>query len=219
MKKLFPLIMVFIMISFFSFGQDKDLSMQASSQKTDKSQIFRQNDFYAGYGAFSVFYFTTVNSGDFDNISTNNLKDPTSPGTFFMGYQRYLNKVIATGFMFGYQPFHRTGYGYDNSYGYYGNNYVPITLDNHLIMGMARVTFSYLNKPVISMYSGIGIGVTINLIHIEGEGISANDRKLLPAGQLTLMGLRFGRAFGGFVEFGFGTYGIVNLGLNYKFAD
>jgi hypothetical protein len=33
------------------------------------------------------------------------------------------------------------------------------------------------------------------------------------------MGLRFGRAFGGFVEFGFGTYGIVNAGLSYKFKD
>jgi hypothetical protein len=106
-------------------------------------------------------------------------------------------------------------------YIYQSDNTTPeaITVNNNLIMGIARVTFNYVNKPVIRMYSGIGIGLTINLSSVKLNGQTDHDRKLLPGGQLTLMGLRFGRAFGGFVEFGFGTYGIVNAGLSYKFKD
>jgi hypothetical protein len=214
MKKLLPLLFVFVLISIFSFGQDKDLTGTPPKPQT---QTLLQNDFYAGYGGFSVFYFTGINSGSFDLIRTSNLKDEQSAGTFFLGYQRSLNTVVSTGFLFGYQNFNRTGMGYI----YQSDNTTPeaITVNNNLIMGIARVTFNYVNKPVIRMYSGIGIGLTINLSSVKLNGQTDHDRKLLPGGQLTLMGLRFGRAFGGFVEFGFGTYGIVNAGLSYKFKD
>lgn len=214
MKKLFPLLMVFLMMSIFTFGQDKDLSSPPPSKNT---QTLLQNDFYVGYGGFSVFYFTGINAGSFDLIRTNNLSDEQSAGTFFLGYQRSLNSVISTGFLFGYQNFHRTGLGYV----YLSDDNTPqaITVNNDLIMGIARVTFTYLNKPVIRMYSGVGIGLTINLSSVKLNGQTDHDRKLLPGGQLTLMGLRFGRAFGGFVEFGIGTYGILNAGLSYKFKD
>jgi hypothetical protein len=119
--------------------------------------------------------------------------------------------------MFGYQNFHYTGKGHQN---YNGNDsLLSLTSDDRLVTGIARVSFCYLNKPFVRMYSGIGIGITIDFGKATVNGVATTERKLWPGGQLTLMGLRFGRAFGGFLEFGFGSYGILNAGLSYKFAD
>jgi hypothetical protein len=51
------------------------------------------------------------------------------------------------------------------------------------------------------------------------NGISYYDRKLRPAGQLTLMGVRAGHKLAGFGEFGFGTNGIICAGISYRFGD
>lgn len=102
---------------------------------------------------------------------------------------------------------------------YSNSDSVKIVSDDRLITGIARVTFCYLSKPMIRMYSGIGIGLTIDFGRATADGAVTTERKLWPGGQLTLMGLRVGRAFGGFLEFGFGSYGIMNAGLSYKFKD
>jgi hypothetical protein len=208
MKKLLPLIMVLMLICSFSFSQNAETTTPTISKA---SRPILYNDVYGGYGAFSVFYFTGNFSHSYNPLFATELSDEQSAGCFYIGYNRTLNKVVSTGFMFGYQNFSRNGTGNTNS--------SSVTVNDNLLMGMARVTFCYLDKPVIRMYSGVGIGITIDLGTEQGNGGSVSDRKLLPGGQITLMGLRFGRAFGGFVEFGFGTYGIVNAGLSYKFKD
>jgi hypothetical protein len=211
MKKLIPLLVVFIMSSTMSFSQT-DLT---TTNKTTTSPSVLSNDFYLGYGGLSIFYFSGQLVKSFNlGYTVNNFTDPSSPGCIYIAYERSLNKVVSTGFMFGYQDFNSTGTSTDRS-----STLIPVTVDDRLLMGIARFTFSYVNKPVIHMYSGVGIGITMDFATEKANGQSSSDRKLFPAGQLTLMGLRFGRAFGGFIEFGFGTYGILNAGLSYKFAD
>ena len=68
------------------------------------------------------------------------------------------------------------------------------------------------------MYSGIGIGVTMNYYTNE-ESTTNKGQQLLPAGQFTLLGFRVGRALSFFGEFGIGTNSIVNCGISYKFGD
>ena len=202
--------MVFLLMSLFSYSQTTE---STSTTSPKNSQVTLYNDFYGGYGAFSIFYFTGNFSHSSLSMNSTTLSDDQSAGCFFIGYSRSLNKVVSTGFMFGYQNFHRKGTGYIN----YSST--DVTVNDDLLMGMARVTFCYLNKPFVRMYSGVGVGITIDLGTEKGSGESSSDRHLLPGGQITLMGLRFGRAFGGFIEFGFGSYGIMNAGLSYKFAD
>ena len=225
MKKLFPLLMVFLCLSQFSFSQN-DETKTTTSTKTSQSKLY--NDFYAGYGALSVFYFTgrMKHSGDYptesslynnNSASGNSFTEPQSAGTIYLGFARSLNKVVSVGFMFGYQNFHYTGKGRYISNG--NDSLLSLTADDRLVTGIARVTFCYLSKPYVRMYSGIGIGLTIDFGKATVNGEVTTERKLWPGGQLTLMGLRVGRAFGGFLEFGFGSYGIVNAGLSYKFAD
>jgi hypothetical protein len=187
---------------------------QDEAQSTPKSgQVLLTNDFYAGYGALGLFYWTgrmAHSSGYPSEVGSQTFTEPTSPGTFFVGYNRNLNKVVAVGFMFGLQNFTYTG---KTTYG------VTTDYNDLLIGGMAKITFCYLNKPNIRMYSGIGIGLTMNFGTADQPDQTITDRKLFPGGQFTLMGIRFGRALGGFVEFGMGTMGIVNAGISYKFKD
>jgi hypothetical protein len=212
MKKLFALLMMFLFTASALFAQKAETT-EKTVTKVNPASL--SNEFYAGYGGFSIFYFTGISTSSYNLVYGTNLNEAQSAGTVFLGYQRSLNKVVAMGFVFGYQNFHKDGTGYSSSIG----TTTPVTVDDNLLMGMARVTFCYLNKRIIHMYSGIGVGVTIDLEKERADNTFDTDRKLLPGGELTLMGIRFGRAFGGFVEFGIGTYGILNAGLSYKFAD
>jgi len=213
MKKIFPLLMAFSLMSTLLFSQT-DLTTPVTDTKTAQPTL--TNDFYLGYGGLSVFYFSGQLVTSFSlEYSSNNLSDPSSPGCIFFGYSRILNKVISTGFMFGYQDFQSTGISTNNE----SSSNIPVTVDDRLLMGIAKINFTYVSKPAIHMYSGVGIGITMDFATEKANGESSSDRKLFPGGQLTLMGLRFGRAFGGFIEFGVGTYGILNAGLSYRFAD
>ncbi len=218
MKKCSPLIMVFLLMSLFSFSQKTETT---TTTNTKSSQATLYNDFYAGYGALSIFYFTgrMKHSSDYPTESVNSAKftEPQSAGNFYIGFARSLNKVVSVGFVFGYQNFHYTGSAHMILNG--NDSVLRIISDDRLVTGSARLTFCYLNRPFIRMYSGIGIGLTIDFGKATVNGEQSTERKLWPGGELTLMGLRFGRAFGGFVEFGFGSYGIVNAGLSYKFSD
>jgi hypothetical protein len=224
MKKTFIILLALIASSPCLNAQT---SGTAETKPTKRSQTDMPNDFYAGYGALSIFYFTgrMKHSSDYPTETSyydgvyyynTDYTEPTSPGTFYLGFARSLNKVISVGFMFGYQDIKYTETFKKD---YTDTTEYKINASDQLLTGIARVTFCYLNKPSIRMYSGIGIGITIDFGKASGDVDTKTERKLWPGGQLTLMGLRFGRAFGGFVEFGFGSYGIVNAGLSYKFAD
>lgn len=219
MKNLFPLLMIFMLMCSVSFSQNAETTAKTST-KTSQTTLY--NDFYAGYGALSIFYFTgrMAHSSDYPTKTVSNAKftEPQSAGNFCIGFARSLNKVVSVGFKFGYQNFHYTGTAHMILNGN-NSDTSKIIADDRLVTGIARLTFCYLNRPYIRMYSGIGIGLTIDFGRVTVNGEPTSERKLWPGGELTLMGLRFGRAFGGFVEFGFGSYGIVNAGLSYKFAD
>jgi hypothetical protein len=224
MKKTF-IILLILSISFpYLFGQNAGTK---ETKSTKRSQTELYNDFYAGYGALSIFYFTgrMKHSSGFPTETSHydgyyyyspEYTDPTSPGTIYLGFARSLNRVVSVGFLFGYQDLKYTESFTKSST---DPTVYQIKADDQLLTGIARVTFCYLNRPTVRMYSGIGIGLTIDFGKANGDVDSKTERKLWPGGQLTLMGLRFGRAFGGFVEFGFGSYGILNAGLSYKFAD
>lgn len=225
MKKSLTILLALLVLSPCLMAQT---SGSKETKTTKKSQTDLFNDFYGGYGALSIFYFTgrMKHSSEYPTETqyydgyyyyNTDYTQPTSPGTFYLGFARSLNKVISVGFMFGYQDLKYTE-TYTNDI-YNDTTEYKIHADDQLLTGIARVTFCYLDKPTIRMYSGIGIGVTIDFGKAWGDVDTKTERRLWPGGQLTLMGLRFGRAFGGFVEFGFGSYGILNAGLSYKFGD
>lgn len=183
------------------FGQAK--GENKSSDKKDQVTLY--NDFYVSYGTGSVFYFI-----DNEGMTANSMS-----GTFMLGFARSLNNWISVGFQMSY-----TNIGRSEDYSYYGDpNASENTMTDNLWQGIANVRFRYLNKPSFCMYSGIGMGVTMDFYH-QTYGTTTDDgQKLLPAAQLTLLGFRVGRALSFFGEFGIGTNYILNAGVSYKFGD
>ena len=171
------------------------------------------NDVSVSYSAGSIYYFTgNINHNDYpDNFYTDDT-DPRGMGAFALSYHRKLNSVVAMGFNVSYLNLYHEATDYSDpglSQKYYDN----------MFSILASIRFLYVHKPVITMYSGVSIGLTVDFGKTTFNGIDYTDKKLYPAGQLTLMGMRVGRAFGGFAEFGFGTLGIISAGLSYRFGD
>ena len=94
----------------------------------------------------------------------------------------------------------------------------------HHFLIMPSLRFSYLNRPHLTLYSGLAVGLYIKhgreyfdddcLI----QPITADHNRVFSAFQLTAFGLKAGAKhwFGSF-EAGFGIKGIVNLGVGYEF--
>lgn len=190
----------------FTFGQDQN----AKTQKLKNDQSDLCNDFYISYGTGTVFFF----------IDNESMKANSMSGTFLVGFARSLNKVIAVGFQLSYTQINRSSENY-GSYPY-NTSYNDEMTDN-LWQGIANVRFRYLNKPSFCMYSGIGMGVTMDYYwktyDVGSNPSTTKGQKLLPAAQLTLLGFRVGRALSFFGEFGIGTNSIINAGVSYKFGE
>jgi hypothetical protein len=204
MKKLIIMTLALLVCGTLTmFGQDK----HATAGKEKKDQMDLNNDFYVSYGAGSVFYFID-NEGMTGNATT---------GTFVVGFCRSLNSVIAVGFQMSYSRIDRSEDDY--YYGYPPSTTFTPSMTDNLWQGIANVRFRYLNKPAFCMYSGIGMGVTMDFYDQTFEYGTNKGQKLLPAAQLTLLGFRVGRALSAFGEFGVGTNSIINAGVSYKFGD
>ncbi len=207
MKKIILLIMV---ILFSGVASMQGRAQDAKTKTGKKGQADLYNDLYASYGTGTVFYYI-----DNEGYSANTLS-----GTFLVGFSRSLNKVIAVGFQMSYTNIGRSS----TQYHYVYPNSTPYTIDmtDNLWQGIANIRFRYLNKPSFCMYSGMGMGVTMdyyNKTDPSSTTPNAKGQKLLPAAQLTLLGFRVGRALAFFGEFGIGTNSILNAGVSYRFGD
>jgi hypothetical protein len=182
-------------------------SLMASAQEVQKTapqkphQAELMNEFFIAYGLGSVFTVANQNT-DYSYFS---------PGTFIAGYQRSLNRVIAVGFIFSYTQVTEERPGTATTYS-------EKNVDNYW-QGIAGIKFRYLNRPSFSMYSGAGIGVTMDYYTERSGGSELARQKLLPAGQLTLLGFRVGRSLAFFGEFGVGTNYILTAGISYKLGE
>jgi hypothetical protein len=216
MKKLYTLgIILFLILSISLYSQNSEQSPGKSRQINDQSQLY--NDVNSGYGVGSLYIFTGEVSHSYNNYSGYGTRSEiNSVGAFMIGYNRMVSKAVMVGIVASYINVHFTRPYTGSTTGYQGK----ATYNDNLWNAMARVTFNYVNKPIVRIYSGAGMGITVVLSNVEAPGKDREkERKIYPAGQLIFMGVRFGRTFGGFCEFGIGTNSIISAGLNYQFGD
>jgi hypothetical protein len=71
-----------------------------------------------------------------------------------------------------------------------------------------------MNRPGFQLYSSLGFGVTS--VYIPQSQVKSWNYLNLHG---SLLGMRFGGQFGGFVEFGYGYKGIVNAGIAMQFKQ
>ena len=130
-----------------------------------------------------------------------------------------------------------TGYGFYKE-SHYPDGIVSPDLDHwvckqHNFLIMPSLRFSYLNRPHITLYSGLDMGLLIvrrtpeRMIQFVEEGFSPDDdpsdwphnrTDVFSAFQLTAFGLKAGgNHWFGSLELGAGIKGFVNLGVGYEF--
>ena len=86
-------------------------------------------------------------------------------------------------------------------------------------MLVPTVRFTYLNRPIVRLYSSIGVGVGFcreRTRNVEGY-IENNQHETFCPAQITLLGVSVGRRLFGFAELSTGSLGVCTAGIGYRF--
>lgn len=92
-----------------------------------------------------------------------------------------------------------------------------LTWSYYLFNIMPKVNVYYLNRDMIALYSGIEVGLS-SIMWTDRQGnATQTDLGFSTAFHVNAFGIRIGKQIGGFMEWGFGFRGVVNLGLSARF--
>lgn len=143
-------------------------------------------------------------------IFKDTIKDYTCSfyGTPFFEYHRFLKPWVSLGGSLSFNPI---------STAITSTNKHEFTYNYYLISIMPKVTFYYLNKGIVSMYSGLEAGGSLILWKDRQGCTTLSDQGFTMAFQVTGFGVRVGKDIGGFMEWGIGFRGVVNFGLSARF--
>ena len=92
------------------------------------------------------------------------------------------------------------------------------TSERHLML-VPTVRFTYLNRPIVRLYSSIGIGVGFcreRTRNVEGYIERDYHERFCPA-EVTFLGVSVGRRLFGFAELSTGSLGVCSAGIGYRF--
>lgn len=88
---------------------------------------------------------------------------------------------------------------------------------SYLTLGLGT-DFHYVSTSWFQMYSGLGIAYSFENGRYDGSNTDIQDNKHNYINfHLNALGFRFGKAFAGFAEIGFGYKGLLHAGLSYQF--
>lgn len=135
---------------------------------------------------------------------------------FSLDYHYRVSKWFWLGLTTGYNLYEEKGYGEPE--------HLTWKYKEHHFLIMPSLRFSYLNRPHLTLYSGLSVGLYIKhgREYIDDDllirPITTDHNRVFSAFQLTAFGLKAGAKhwFGSF-EAGFGIKGFANLGVGYEF--
>lgn len=95
------------------------------------------------------------------------------------------------------------------------------TLNYHAITFMPEVRFTWLNRSIVQLYSGLGVGATY--AHYDREYTKSYDAITASrwgvAFDVTFIGIAVGRKWFGYVDIGAGNRGTISGGFGYRFNN
>ena len=191
------------------------LIVTSTVSKSQQLNTIRKNDIRLSYGTATLPMAAVGFGGMFISIGHAIIHDSilsstlTSFGSLSFQYQYIFGKVLRFGGMITYQPI-VDKYLFKKGEHTQTDSYNIFTL-------MPRVDFAYLNRGIFSLYSGFAVGLmvsTYNHNYSWQPDISGIDANV--AFQLNAIGIRVGKDLGGFIEFGTGFQGLINLGFSAK---
>jgi len=174
---------------------------------------FHKNDFRMSYGKFTVSEVAIGMGEVFTSIGHHIIHDSilsssiTTFGSFAFQYQRSFGKVVQIGGIITFQPI--------VSKTHYKNGDHTQTDSYNIFSLMPRIDFNYVNRGIFSMYSGFAMGLCMaSYSHNYSWQPDVSGVAATVAFQLNVVGFRIGKEIGGFIEFGAGFQGFINLGIS-----
>ena len=181
------------------------------SQSYDRSYL--HHDIMASYGLPATDMFVDINSTMLDEKFTDRryIRDNyRGSGVVSVSYRRVSkNELMLWGIYAAYNQTTGDIYNVGQYEGKLKRKFLTIAVEGQ---------YRYQNLNKIQLYSGLGIGYSFGsetLNPLSGSGnpsISGNINRI--AWQINAIGIRIGNSIAGFVEFGYGYKGIVNVGLS-----
>lgn len=218
MKKTILLSLIFVIMSFTNMAQAQDPPLSIPHPKYELN---------ISYGFFPVIGYGTPISYHFPLepiliYEKHRLYDVIQIGSLSFQYQYHFNNRHSAGIT--------TSYVLRN-YNVCSENKRKFTAHNHYIILQGNYRYTYKQYANCSLYSALSIGAVLYIIDpkIKEDMLSQpelifknpdpNDPTtfLSPSAQLTLLGLRIGKANASQIELGFGTQGILKVGYSYQF--
>lgn len=166
-----------------------------------------ENEIRLGYGfvsdmqimlAFTNTYGTIASAIAGDPVST----DYSSAGPVIAGFNFFTSKRVTIGPELNILRLKRTE-RYESG---------AIVKDQFFIVNVSgRVDYRYLIRDAVQLYSGLSLGGA----YIVDQSVNiANDRSgFFIAYHLNLFGIRVGKSWAGYAEFGFGRNGLLHIGV------
>lgn len=90
-----------------------------------------------------------------------------------------------------------------------------VRVDAYSLMPRIKLNWIQTDDEFFKIYISLNVGMTFaNVEHSKRR----QDNGVFPqaGGQITYLGMSFGKKFGGFFEMGAGTKGLINFGLHYR---
>jgi len=133
-----------------------------------------------------------------------NIWGKNSPGTYFatIGFFRY--QKIEVGITAGYQEAYIEDTPVDQ-------------LDVTYFSFLPQIRFNWVTSPDnrFELYSSVALGLT-RVMEDDKTPPNRDESYFVPGFHINGIGLRFGNKFGGFMELGFGSKGLMSVGLSYR---
>jgi hypothetical protein len=174
---------------------------------------YDHHDIQVSYGLFHPDQFQSVESDMLNERypTKRYVRDEySSTGSIFLTYRHmFRNELFLWGITAGYSSSASKIYNVGQYEGELNRQFITVALEWE---------YRYVNQGPVQVYSGLGLGFTYATEELTPPpelGVEAATGNISTfAYQLNAVGIRIGKKFGGFAEFGYGYKGIVNLGFS-----
>jgi len=129
-------------------------------------------------------------------------------GVADLEYNRFLGKRVSIGVSVSLNPVStllKTKHGKELTWNYYIINVMP------------KINFYYVNKGILSLYSGVETGAALILWKDRLGSSTLTDTGVSWAFHVNAFGIRVGKGIGAYMEWGFGFRGVINFGISGRF--
>lgn len=201
MKKAFLFLMVFI------------LSASLSAQSYYRS--YDHHDISVSYGMFLPDQFNSINSNMLNDLYPEQRyvgDEYTSIGAIFLTYRHmFNNELFLWGITAGLSRSSSQVYNVGQYEGELNRQYYTVAIEWE---------YRYVNQGSVQVYSGLGLGFTYGTEELmpapseQSIVVSSTGDISSLAYQVNAVGVRIGKKFGGYAEFGYGYKGIFNIGFS-----